>query len=145
MTKLVSKQTKLVSIVLVQAILFAVALGGIGWTDVEFGIRDDRLIDAVIGIAAGGFSYLALLTFVKYDLAPAGALRRAAQEIRPVVSDFGYGAMLIVALAASIGEELLFRVFLQSWIANLTSPWNGIIAGATAFALTHASSMAYLI
>jgi membrane protease YdiL (CAAX protease family) len=50
-------------------------------------------------------------------------------ELRPAVRDAGTGALLIMAVASGVGEELLFR--------GLLMPLFGVVASSIAFGLVH--------
>lgn len=141
----VSQRSTVAGLLLVQFILFAVGICGITWSGIEVGINTESWNDVIIGLAAGSFSYLVLLVVVRSSLLVANAMQRTAQTVQSIVSGFGVGAMAIVAFAAAIGEEFLFRVFLQGWIASLASPWIGVLVAASAFALAHATSVVYLL
>jgi membrane protease YdiL (CAAX protease family) len=50
-------------------------------------------------------------------------------ELRPAVRDAGSGALLVMAVASGVGEELLFR--------GLLMPLFGVVASSIAFGLVH--------
>lgn len=91
-----------------------------------------------------GWGLLAVLPMLVV-LASAGNLRRLAVELvgRPLSLCTWYDLILVAALAG-IGEELLFRGVLTSWIGRL-HPWAGIIAANLIFAAVHALTPTYLL
>lgn len=50
----------------------------------------------------------------------------------------------LFAFPVGIGEESLFRGYLQSQIATLTNPWTGIILSSLAFGAAHIANVEYL-
>lgn len=62
------------------------------------------------------------------------------QELFPTPS---LAQFALVALLAGVGEELLFRGFLQSLLARWTSPLLGLILGSLAFGAAHAVTRTY--
>jgi membrane protease YdiL (CAAX protease family) len=146
MTETDSNRSGIAGIVIVQAALFVIAWGGLKWTGLETDILwGGAWIDAILGLGAGCLSYLLLLGITRSKSSAGRALSKSAEAIRPTVAGLGYGAIVIVAFAAAIGEEFLFRVFLQSWLTSLATPWIGVAAGALAFALAHLSSLTHAI
>lgn len=69
--------------------------------------------------------------------------------VRPAVEVLfrgrGHGAVVVAALLAGFGEELLFRGVLQAWLAGLAGPWSGLVLAAIVFGLLHAVSRAYFV
>lgn len=53
--------------------------------------------------------------------------------------------ILLVSLAAGVGEELLFRGFLQGWLTESFGLAAGVLLASLAFALAHSLSWAYAI
>jgi hypothetical protein len=53
--------------------------------------------------------------------------------------------VLAVAIAAGIGEEILFRGFLQGSLEQALGPVGGIVAASVVFGLAHAISPAYAV
>jgi membrane protease YdiL (CAAX protease family) len=53
--------------------------------------------------------------------------------------------VLAVSIAAGVGEEILFRGFLQGSLEHALGPVGGIIAASVVFGLAHAISPAYAV
>ena len=144
MSEAESKTPSLAGIVLIQSLLLAIALLGARWASLDVGIaRDSMLFDVFIGLSAGIITYVVLLGVARSSTAAGQSIRQSALVLRSAVSSFGVGALLVVAAAAAIGEEFLFRVFLQGWIANVATLWLGVLVSALAFGLMHATSFIY--
>lgn len=78
-------------------------------------------------------------------LATARRLRRLVADLigQPLSLCTWYDLLLLAALAG-VGEELLFRGLLTSWVGRL-DPWVGIIAANVIFAVLHAVTPAYAV
>ena len=59
------------------------------------------------------------------------------ETLGPLFADFGALKIFIVALAAGIGEELLFRAFLQNAFTYLFQDWAALLLSNFFFAMAH--------
>ncbi len=59
----------------------------------------------------------------------------------------GHGrlAVLLVAALAGIGEELLFRGAIQTWLVDFGGPVSGVVLAAVIFGLAHYVTNAYFV
>jgi membrane protease YdiL (CAAX protease family) len=84
---------------------------------------------------------------------PVGMLRElmrvVAEEVVPLFRDVSVPGLLAISLAAGVGEELLFRGFLQATLTDLWSGPVGILAGlliaSLVFGLCHALCWGYAV
>lgn len=67
------------------------------------------------------------------------------QKITVHFADYSWAKIACVALLAGVGEELLFRIALQSWLANHVAIYLAIFAPALVFGLLHFLSWSYFI
>ena len=131
-----------------EATLAVVALLIAHWTEIPLGSQLVFSAEVVwrgvfIGITmiAVGFGLLQLLPW-----APIVQLRRQVEAI--VLEIFGetsWPELALISLAAGIGEELLFRGALQSWIGSHTGPLVAVIVVSALFGAAHALSNAYFV
>lgn len=67
--------------------------------------------------------------------------------VRPAVDALfrgrGRAPVIVAALLAGFGEELLFRGVLQAWLAGGLGPWIALAIASAIFGLLHAVSAAY--
>lgn len=76
--------------------------------------------------------------------APLAQLRAVMERVlRPVFSDWSVLQLGAIALAAGIGEELLFRGFLQPYLANWMPSWCALVVASIVFGLAHPLSVVY--
>lgn len=75
--------------------------------------------------------------------------RELENLVRPAVDALfrgrGRGPVIVAALLAGFGEELLFRGVLQAWLADGLGPWIGLALASAIFGLLHAVSPAYFV
>ena len=125
----------------VVAIILALLFGLSPWLDLDFGLN---------GWSAGLVATLPLLMglwlFVNAESRWATDLHGFVRDkVVPLFAGTpGWGIML-VALAAGIGEELLFRGVIQAGLENLLGPWGGLIIASLLFGLVHAMTRTYFI
>jgi len=74
------------------------------------------------------------------------ALRRIVEDhLLPLFKDAGPAAVFAVALAAGIGEELLFRGVIQAGLEGLIGPMAALAVASLLFGLAHALTTAYFV
>ncbi len=125
----------------VLAIVLALAFGLKPWQALDFGPSAWLLaVLATLPMAA----MLPLLARSRW--AWVEELRRFMRTVVvPLFASLPNGALLLVALAAGVGEELLFRGVLQAGLSGWLGPLPGLLLASLAFALVHAVSRAYFL
>ncbi|NDY96869.1 type II CAAX prenyl endopeptidase Rce1 family protein [Wenzhouxiangella limi] len=74
------------------------------------------------------------------------ALRRFMREaLVPLFRDAPPGTLLMVALLAGVGEELLFRGVIQGGLDGVIGPWPALALASLLFGAMHALSRAYFV
>ncbi len=87
---------------------------------------------------------LAVLSLVKAQWIE--DLQRFMYEVVvPMFAGARWWMLMLVALAAGIGEELLFRGVIQAGLSDWIGPGFGLVAAALLFGLVHAMSRAYFL
>jgi membrane protease YdiL (CAAX protease family) len=77
---------------------------------------------------------------------PLGRIRRAVEELLgPLMAAARPWELVALCALAGLGEELLFRGFLQEWIARWAGPTAGLLLGGVVFGLAHAITPLYLV
>lgn len=73
-------------------------------------------------------------------------LQRFMREVVvPMFAGARWWMLMLVALAAGIGEELLFRGVIQAGLGHWIGPGFGLVAASLLFGLVHAMSRAYFL
>ncbi|MEQ8789562.1 MAG: CPBP family intramembrane glutamic endopeptidase [Pirellulaceae bacterium] len=106
---------------------------------------------ALWGVAATGPMLVLLLAADRYPVGPLRGLKQAVDDsILPLFEGTELAALAILSLLAGVGEEMLFRGFLQPAIAGWTgeTPWSvavGVGVSALVFGLCHAITRTYFL
>ncbi len=87
------------------------------------------------------------------DRYPVGLLRQLRQivqaEVVPLFRGTSTTGLLAISVAAGVGEEVLFRGFLQSAITDAWGPaggvWIGLVAASLVFGVCHSLCVAYAV
>jgi len=85
------------------------------------------------------FAIVILLTRLPFST----SLREICKQLVPIFDGLPLWKVVPISLAAGIGEELLFRVFLQQWLAGFMSMEIAILFAALVFGLLHFASFSY--
>lgn len=72
-------------------------------------------------------------------------LRRAVRKIGPLFRNMSWPLVVFLALLAGVGEEILFRAFLQQWLVEHTGAIAGIGIATAIFAVLHYLSLPYCL
>ncbi|MDX1634584.1 MAG: type II CAAX endopeptidase family protein [Marinobacter sp.] len=99
----------------------------------------------VLGVLAGLLTLVVLAGVARLPRFFQDSLRRHVQDLHGFARGFSLPALALLSLAAGIGEEVLFRGFLQTGLVELLGSLPGIIATALLFGLVHCLSLAYFI
>lgn len=116
-------------------------------------VFDVQIPDANIGwlqaVAIGAL--LAITTFLLFAVVYrfggkfAQALLNDTRRVSTLFSGYSWAHLACVAVLAGVGEELLFRGFLQTWLGDyIAIPW-AILVTSVIFGLLHYLSHAYFI
>ena len=104
------------------------------------------VLDVIVGLVA----VIPMLMLLAWGLRnPQGAVGKVTMQARDFVIQFlrgiGLPGFALISLLAGIGEEALFRGFLQTFIAQHSTAWAGIVLASIIFGLAHAVSRTYAI
>jgi len=98
------------------------------------------------GLAATAPMLVVFAAFMVTDLGPLRAIRELLDDFVGML--FGRASawhVAVVSLAAGLGEELLFRGFLQGALAHFTGVVPALVLASIAFGLAHAVTPAYVV
>jgi uncharacterized protein len=131
-----------------EASLAVVALG-LGWLLNTHPLATWKWEPAALGwgLVAVIPLFALLWLMVRFPVGPLGSLVKIVDEL--VVSMFQQASLFdlaMISLMAGIGEEFLFRGFLQAWFVQLTgSQWIGLIGAGVLFGLIHSITRTYAV
>jgi uncharacterized protein len=92
-------------------------------------LGDDPRMGHLASVAGGFGVALVVIAATRYLVRNREWATALHEDLRPMARALGEGAILPVALASSVGEEVLFR--------GALTPWIGIIASSILFGLLH--------
>jgi len=134
------------------AVLFESSLGGValalgGITDIAvFSMLEFDLIGLGLGVALTLPPLGFLVFFVRTDFAPFRRIRETLdRSFVPVFGRCTWDELLAMAVVAGIGEEFLFRGWLQPVMTPAVGPWAALAVTSLAFGLVHAVTPAYAV
>jgi uncharacterized protein len=143
------------------AIVFELSLGLLacllcwivgGWPMASAGMVDSHVAWRDVGVGcASAVPFLAGLVWV--DRHPVGLLetltRTVHDDVVPLFRGTGVVGLLVIACAAGVGEELLFRGFLQQALADWwdapAGPWIAWVVASVVFGACHSLCAAYAV
>ena len=125
----------------VLALLLALVFGLQPWLNIDF-----SAVALGLSMAATAPMVAALLALMQFQWDWVRTLRRIVEDhLLPLFSNAGPAAVLAVALAAGVGEELLFRGVIQAGLAGLIGPAAALAVASLLFGLAHALTAGYFI
>jgi membrane protease YdiL (CAAX protease family) len=101
---------------------------------------------AMLG-AAGTLPMLGLLLWcLRTTWGPMRRLVTLVEErLGPHLADASAGGILVLALLAGVGEELLFRGVIQTWLAARAPLWLAVATASVLFGVGHWLSASYAV
>lgn len=121
---------------------------GLGWL---FGVDPFAYMVAdARAVLQGVLATLPMLLMLWWGLSrPRGAVgqvtRQGAELAQKVFPDTSSGGLALVSLLAGLGEEALFRGFLQPLLGGIAGEPFAIVVAGAAFGVVHAMSRAYAL
>lgn len=92
-------------------------------------LSDDPFAGHMASLAGGVAIAIVVVAATRYLVRNREWATALHEDLRPMARALGEGAILPVALASSVGEEVLFR--------GALTPWLGVIASSILFGLLH--------
>ena len=87
-----------------------------------------------------------MITLTRSDWAWVKTLNEPVETyLRPLMQGLPPGSLLLVALAAGVGEELLFRGVIQQGLTDWAGPGVGLVVASIIFGLAHALNRYYVL
>lgn len=125
-----------------------VALGGIIWyfSDLELSLLGSTGIWSIpLGVICGTLIYVITFYFSCYFLNNLPSLRELFLRLHGLFSHLSWPGIILLSCSAGVGEELITRGLLQTWLVGHLGVWNGVILASLIFGLMHAMTRLYVI
>lgn len=132
-----------VAAVVFYGLMTAIAVGAAAWADLDILVWHDeyetsRAFDTTLGVLAG----LIVVAISAMLERVAEWARRLSNAFAGLLGPMSWTQISVFALTSSIGEELLFRGFLQQWLSVSVlsgdfARWGALIITSVVFGLIH--------
>jgi membrane protease YdiL (CAAX protease family) len=98
------------------------------------------------GLGAAALLLLAFFAMLRSQARPLVRIREILDtSLMPLIAQATWLELAAISALAGIGEEWLFRAFLQTGLIKLTALWPGILIAAAIFGVAHYITHAYFI
>lgn len=128
----------------VQAVALAIAWAGLYFSGIKvsWGIGT---VPAFVGASGAVASFWICRAMTRSNTRFGATLRDHCEHLYRVFHDLSGWQIGALALAAGVCEELLFRGFLQPWLAYFSTPLVGLMVASVIFGLLHYASFIYFL
>ena len=103
------------------------------------------LLVVPIGVTFGALLYLAMFSLSAIPMLRIDSAQSLLLMLHQLFKNLTWTQIIVVSLLAGIGEEILIRGALQSFLVSLSSPLLGIIAASLVFGLLHFLTKMYVL
>lgn len=97
------------------------------------------------GLIAALVTYALLAGINRYSKVMQRNTLATLGRLQPLFARLALWQLVLISALAGIGEELVFRAFLQPFISSYSNMWVGLIAASLIFALLHFMSWIYFV
>ncbi len=99
---------------------------------------------ALLGMAAALPPLAAMLTLLRHPFGRFVPVKRFFEdELLPLLNNSRWEDLVLIAIAAGVGEEMLFRGLFQSILMDVLGTWSGVVLSSVLFAALHPISIPY--
>ncbi|WOX05403.1 CPBP family intramembrane glutamic endopeptidase [Microbulbifer pacificus] len=142
----VSTRQILTAALAVQAVALAIAVAGFHFTGIAASWGVDAVFMAIaLGVAGALASYWIGRAITRSNTSAGNTLRNHCEKLHRVFCHLNWWQIGVLAVTAGVCEELLFRGFLQPWIASFSTPLVGLLVASVVFGLLHYASSIYFL
>jgi membrane protease YdiL (CAAX protease family) len=101
---------------------------------------------ALLGALAAVPMIVFLLVTLRWPIGPFREIRRFLdRNLLPALEGRRWSDLALIALAAGVGEEMLFRGVIQGSLGDALGRWPGLVAASAAFGILHPVTRAYAV
>ena len=130
----------------IELVTLVVAVVGLSFVEVTVTWMGDGIARALtFGLIGALLSLVAILGLTRSRTPVGRGLRDIFGSLYPFFQGFSWPQIVITALAAGFCEELLFRGFLQGWLAGISTPLVAVLVTSVVFGLLHFASFTYSV
>lgn len=103
------------------------------------------ITDVLFGVGAAVVTYALMYLVYLYGGKVSVQLTADIKKMRYHFAGYSWSKLILIAALAGVGEELLFRVALQTWFAQSINIYLAVFVPALIFGLLHFISFIYFI
>lgn len=145
MTKEKRRNRGFILILGAQSVMAIVAILIIVFGKVELAVGGFPILGALIAGAAAGIAMYGAI-FFGFRLKCFSRLKAdISKNVSAEKVSFSWLQIITLAIFAGIAEELLFRGAIQTWVANHTNIYIGVLVASVLFGFAHFSSITYFL
>ena len=100
---------------------------------------------ACLGFVFGVVLYLLVFVSSAYGPLNTRAIRDLSRMLNGLFKNLSWGGIILLSALAGVGEELLFRVFIQGSLTDWLGPIAGVTIASILFGLAHYLSRLYVV
>jgi len=98
-----------------------------------------------LGVVLGLLIYLVSFAITRSKLLMTRSMREILQNLHIMFRAFSWSKILLISLLAGVGEELLMRGLLQTWLSSQIGIWPAIVVTAIVFGALHFMNFTYML
>jgi membrane protease YdiL (CAAX protease family) len=106
-------------------------------------ISDSFIQDFMNGTAWAVLTFASVILLTRFPISQ--SLREVCRELLPIFEGIRIWQIVALSMAAGIGEELMFRGFLQQWLAGYYTAEAAIGFASVIFGLLHFFTFSYFL
>jgi len=118
-------------------------LGAVGFWSIPLGVVCGTLIYALTYYLSRYFLFNA--SSFKTSLFNVSGLRELFDRLHVIFANLSWPGIIILSCSAGVGEELLIRGLLQTWLVSHFGVWAGVILASLIFGVMHAMTKLYVL
>lgn len=98
-----------------------------------------------LGIVFGSLTYFVMFSVSTSKLVRINSIQSLLTMLHGLFKNFTWPQIVFVSILAGVGEEILIRGALQSFIVSLSSPLTGVVVASLIFGLLHFLTKTYVL
>ena len=103
------------------------------------------VVDLLFGAVAAIITYVLMYFVYLHGGKVAAQLTVDVKKMGHHFAGYSWGKLIVISMLAGVGEELLFRVAAQAWLAEHVNIYLAILVPALIFGLLHFISFTYFV
>ncbi len=98
-----------------------------------------------LGIVIAVFMFVCPVWLITHHWLRLHSFYELIAYLHKMTSGLSFGQIILISFCAGVGEELLFRGALQSWLQELIGFYSAVVISSLIFAILHAMTLYYFL